>query len=62
MSNAGDRKEGELRQLVEQTLTDVKQAHKTREEQLSQAAQNYRRQLTDVTNKLEKLYVAYRSV
>lgn len=53
---------GQMKGYVQRMLEDVKHAHKTREEQLSQAAQMFKQQLTDTSRKLERCLVAYRCV
>ena len=51
-----------MRDYVNEMLRDIKRAHRQREEQLSEAAQNYKKRLEDVAKKHEQLIVAYRLV
>ena len=52
--------EGQMRDYVKEMLADLHKSHKVREQQLSQAAQNYKSQLKDVVTKQEQLLIAYR--
>ena len=49
-----------MKKYVDSMLQDLRKAHKVREEQLSSAAQNYKKRLDDVAKKHEELLVAYR--
>ena len=49
----------QMRDYVAQMLLDVKNAHKAREEQLSHAAQGFKKRMSDVAKQHEALLVAY---
>src|SRR6218665_67271 len=50
----------DLKQQVDGMLRDLKMAHKTREEQLSGAAQDFKRQLEQTLRRHEELLIAYK--
>ena len=64
MDSRGDkvRKPGEeqMRDYVAGMVSDLRKAHKVREEQLSQAAQGYRQRLKGISHTHEQLLIAYR--
>ena len=45
---------------MEKMIKDLKKAHKSREQQLSEAAQNYKNKVQKVVKKHEELLTAYR--
>lgn len=49
----------QMRDYVAQMLMDIKNAHKSREEQLSQAAQGFKKRMTDVAKQHETLLKFY---
>ena len=55
--SAGQEQMGEY---VQGMLSDLRKAHKVREEQLSQAAHGYRQRLKEVTQTHEQILIAHR--
>jgi len=51
---------GELKKYMEEMLNDLRTMHRSREEQLSSAAQSYRQRMKDVIRRHEELLVSYR--
>lgn len=54
--------EERLRDYCDQMLKDIKRSHKEREQQLSEAAQNYRQRLQKTVHDYEELLIAYRNL
>jgi hypothetical protein len=64
MDNGGGvpdaKREKKMKVYVDNMLKDITMSHKDREDQLSQAAQQYREQKRKFAHKYEELLVAYR--
>ena len=52
----------QMKQYIDGMLKDLRRAHKVREEQLSQAAQSFKKRSEKAVSRHEELLVAYRSV
>ena len=50
----------QMKQYMDNMLKDLKRAHKVREEQLSQAAQSFKKRMNSTVKRHEELLVAYR--
>ena len=50
----------QMKQYMDNMLKDLKRAHKVREEQLSQAAQSFKKRMSTTIKRHEELLVAYR--
>ena len=56
----GEKSERQMRGYVDNMLKDIRRSHREREDQLSQAAQAYRKRLQGTTHSYERCLIAYR--
>ncbi|ESP05627.1 hypothetical protein LOTGIDRAFT_102894 [Lottia gigantea] len=54
--------EARLREYTHSMLKDIRRSHRDRENQLSQAAQNYKHRLQNILRKFEEVLIAYRNM
>ncbi|CAL1535455.1 unnamed protein product, partial [Lymnaea stagnalis] len=58
----GQQQQKKMREYVDNMLKDIRRSHKEREDQLSQAAQAFRKRLQNIVNKYEQVLIAYRNL
>ena len=56
----GQPQDSRMREYIDSMLKDVRRSHREREEQLSQAAQSFRKRLQTTVHDYEALIIAYR--
>ncbi|XP_059155253.1 coiled-coil domain-containing protein 78-like [Physella acuta] len=58
----GQQHERKMREYVDSMLKDIRRSHKEREDQLSQAAQTFKKRLQNTVHSYEQVLIAYRNL
>ncbi|KAH9489306.1 Coiled-coil domain-containing protein 78 [Bulinus truncatus] len=58
----GQQQEKKMREYIDSMLKDIRRSHREREDQLSQAAQTFKKRLQNAVNSYEQVLIAYRNL